>query len=145
MIFADDTSLFSVVHDVNSSAKVLNDDLKKVNDWAFQWTMFFNPDPSKQAQEVIFSHKSKRSTHPSPVFNNNYVFQTFSQKQVGFRLDFKLTFEDHLTSKALNSKFIIKDKTNYYIYKAFIRSHLDYNDILYDPITISYNSFKEKL
>ena len=30
--FADDTSLFSVVHDVNTSAKELNDDLEKVND-----------------------------------------------------------------------------------------------------------------
>ena len=35
-LFADDTSLFSVVHDVNTSAKELNDDLKKINDWAFQ-------------------------------------------------------------------------------------------------------------
>ena len=31
-LFADDTSLFSVVHDVNTSAKKLNDDMKKVND-----------------------------------------------------------------------------------------------------------------
>ena len=31
--FACYTLLFSVVHDVNTSAKVLNDDLKKVNDW----------------------------------------------------------------------------------------------------------------
>ena len=30
--FAGDKSLFSVVHDVNTSAKDLNDDLKKVND-----------------------------------------------------------------------------------------------------------------
>ena len=36
-LFTDDTSLFSVVHDVNSSTKELNDDLKKVNDWAFCW------------------------------------------------------------------------------------------------------------
>ena len=34
-LFADDTSLFSVVHDVNTSAKELNDDSKKVNDQAF--------------------------------------------------------------------------------------------------------------
>ena len=33
--FADDTWLFSVVHDVNTSGKKLNDDLKKVNDWTF--------------------------------------------------------------------------------------------------------------
>ena len=30
-LFADDTSLFSVVHDVNTSAEELNDDLKKIN------------------------------------------------------------------------------------------------------------------
>ena len=31
-LFTNDTSLFSVVHNVNTSAKELNDDLKKVND-----------------------------------------------------------------------------------------------------------------
>ena len=31
-LFVDDTSIFSVVHDVNTSAKELNDDLKNVND-----------------------------------------------------------------------------------------------------------------
>ena len=34
-LFADDTSLF--VHDINTSADELNSDLKKINDWAFQW------------------------------------------------------------------------------------------------------------
>ena len=33
-IFADHALLFSVVHDVNMSAKELNEDSKKVNDWA---------------------------------------------------------------------------------------------------------------
>ena len=75
-LFADSTSLFSVVHDVNASARELNDDLKKINKWAFQWKMSFNPDPSKQAQEVIFSCKIKKLPHPSLVFNNNNVFQT---------------------------------------------------------------------
>ena len=60
--------------------------------------MIFNPDPSKQAQEVIFSRKSKRSTHPPLVFNNNNVPQTNSQKHLGVILDFKLTFEEHLNN-----------------------------------------------
>ena len=54
-LFADDTSLFNVAHDINISANELNNDLKKFSNWAFQWKMSFNPDPSKQAQEVIFS------------------------------------------------------------------------------------------
>ena len=35
-LFADDTSLFSVVHDTQTSANDLNKDLKIINDWAFQ-------------------------------------------------------------------------------------------------------------
>ena len=47
-LFADDTSLFSVVHDINTSAAGLNKDLKKkINDWVFQRKMTFNPGRSK--------------------------------------------------------------------------------------------------
>ena len=61
-LFADDTLLFSVVQDVNIFARELKDDLKKINKWAFQWKMSFNPDPSKQVPEVIFSRKIKKVT-----------------------------------------------------------------------------------
>ena len=40
--FADDTSLFSVIHDVNSSQIDLNEHLDKINNWAYQWKMSFN-------------------------------------------------------------------------------------------------------
>ena len=43
-LFADDTSVFSIVHDIDSSTKQLNDDLKKISDWAYQWKMSSNPD-----------------------------------------------------------------------------------------------------
>ena len=35
-LFADDTSLFSVTHDINTSANKLNNDSAKINNWAFQ-------------------------------------------------------------------------------------------------------------
>ena len=35
-LFADDTSLFSLTHDVNSSQTDLNEDLDKINNWASQ-------------------------------------------------------------------------------------------------------------
>ena len=53
-LFADDTFLFSVVRDMTSSANILNNDLLKIDNWAYQSKMSFNPDPSKQAQEVNF-------------------------------------------------------------------------------------------
>ena len=63
-LFADDTSLFSVIHDVNSSQIDLNEDLGKINNWAYQWKMSFNHDPSKKAQEVIFNRKVNNVLHP---------------------------------------------------------------------------------
>ena len=60
--------------------------------------MSFNTDPSKQAQQVIFSQKSKKLTQPPLVFNNNNVSQSFPRKYLGVILDFKLTFEDHLNN-----------------------------------------------
>ena len=47
-LFADDKSLFSVIHDAGTSANELNNDLYQIKKWAFQWKMSFNPDPSKQ-------------------------------------------------------------------------------------------------
>ena len=64
-LFADDTSLFSVVLDITLLAKNLIDDLKKINKWALQWKMSFNRDPNKQAQKVIFSRKLNKPNHPS--------------------------------------------------------------------------------
>ena len=57
-IFADDTSLFSKVLDVNKSVTELNADLEKINQWTYQWKMQFNPDPNKQTNEAIFTRKS---------------------------------------------------------------------------------------
>ena len=60
--------------------------------------MSFNPDPKKQAKEVIFSRKSKAISYLPLVFNNNNnnnnnnVTETTSQKH----LDTRLYFEKHL-------------------------------------------------
>ena len=60
-LFADDTSRFSIVQNANTSASHLNSYLSKISNWAFQWKMSFNPDPSKQAQEVIFTRKIQKT------------------------------------------------------------------------------------
>ena len=139
-LFADNTSLFFVVHNANTTAKELNNDLVKISRWAYQWKMSFNPDPSKQAQEVIFSRKTKKEYHPPLAFNSNNVLETNSQKHLGVVLDKCLSFEDHLKMilnkvnktirllcKLLN---ILPRSALLTIYKSFIRAHLDYGDII---------------
>ena len=95
-LFADDTSLFSVVQNINSTANDLNSDLIKISDWDFQWKMRFNPDPKKQAQEVIFSRKINKIDHPPLYFNENLVKSSSAQKHLGMILDTKLDFSLHL-------------------------------------------------
>ena len=95
-LFAEDTSLFYIVQNINTSVSHLNNDLSKISNWAFQWKMSFNPDPSKQAQEVIFSGKIQKTCHPSIYFNNKSVKQVPSQKHLGLILDNKSNFQEHL-------------------------------------------------
>ena len=55
--FADDTMLYSIVHDPNISVSELNHDLQLISSWTSQWKMAFNPDPNKQAVEVMWCEK----------------------------------------------------------------------------------------
>ena len=45
-LFADVTSLFSIVRDINLVANNLNNYLMKISKWALQQKLNFNPDPS---------------------------------------------------------------------------------------------------
>ena len=115
--------------------------------------MTFNPDRSKQAQEIIFSRKLKKVTHPSFLFNNNNASQVNSQKHLRVILDVKLTFEDHLKNvfnKANKMIELLRKLSNSLprqasitIYKLFARPHLDYGDVLYDQAF--NNSFHAKM
>ena len=58
--------------------------------------MRFNPDPKKQAQEVIFSRKINKIDHPLLYFNENLVKSSPTQKHLGMILDTKLDFSLHL-------------------------------------------------
>ena len=69
-LFADDSSLFTIIHDPNATAKQFCEDLDKIMEWALQWKKCFNPDPSKQAEDIIFTRKVKKVVEPPMFFNN---------------------------------------------------------------------------
>ena len=102
----------------------------------------FDPEFSKQAQEIVFSRKTHKISHPKLNFNNSPVVQGTCQKHLGLYLDEKLNFSHHIkekTSKAYRGIGVIKKLQNILprqslltIYKSFIRPHLDYGDVVYD-------------
>ena len=69
-LFADDTSLFTIVKDKHESANTLSNDLMLISKWACNWKMLFNLDPSQPAQEVLFSRKNQVQIHPNISLNN---------------------------------------------------------------------------
>ena len=101
--------------------------------------MLFDPDPRKQAEEIIFFRKHY-SNHDSIYFNRNLVQQVPSQTHPEMHLDTKLNFQEHLDnvmSKVdetiglqLKLQAVLPCPSQATIYKEFIRPHLDYVHII---------------
>ena len=112
--------------------------------------MLFNPDPTKQAQEVLLSRKKKNLNHPTLSLNNIQVERASSQRLI---LDEKLNFKQHVESAIakINKGVTVIRKLTYSlppkslitIYKAFLRPLIDYGNIIYDQP--QNESFFEKL
>ena len=140
--FADDTSLFSTVYDLNMSADQPNKDLKKISEWVYKWKMIFIPGLSKQAQEIIFSRKTHKISNLSTTFSTVPVARTPCQKHLCLYLDEKLNFSHHINVKISEANkgigiikrlsHILPRKALITIHKSFIRPHLDYRDVIYD-------------
>ena len=104
--------------------------------------MLFNPDPLKQAKEIVFPKKRCITQLPVLMFNNNVNSSTDSQKHLGMILDSKLSFINHLKEKisiANTGTGIIRCLYNFLprftridTYKAYVRPLLDYGDVIYD-------------
>ena len=78
--------LFSIVKSPVISAEDLNHDLAFIQQWAHQWKMEFNPDPTKQATEVLFSCKKVSPKHPLLTFNGSVVKKVNEHKHLGLIL-----------------------------------------------------------
>ena len=144
-LLADYASLFFVVRNIGDSANLLNSNPSKINEWALQLKMSFNPfnsDPTKQAQEIICSRKTSQRNHPVLMFNNNIVNVTSIHKHLAMIFDLKLIFDKHLKSVlkkiskvGLLQKFqgILPRRTSLItIYKSLARPHLDCDIICYE-------------
>ena len=113
--------------------------------------MSFNPEPNKQAVEILFTRKKKSPQHPPIFFNGVQVTRVDEHKHLGLILDPKLTFQKHIVSKTkIAPKHIgtLKQFSRYLplstldqLYKLYIRPHLDYCDIIYHvpPLANNFN------
>ena len=82
-LFADDTSLFSVVRNDRSSEE-LNRDLERLRLWSWQWKMHFNTD---KTEEVIFSTKRNKPLHDPLTLGTDDIERKTEHKYIGMVLD----------------------------------------------------------
>ena len=137
-LFADNTSLFSTVHNIAETTNQLNmDEQKKAYGHISEKCCL----TSKQAARgVVVSRKIFKISHPSLTFNNILVAQVGSLKHLGISLDSKLNFNEHLDNIQSKVNRIIRIICNLQnvlprsalltIYKSFARPHLDYGDTI---------------
>ena len=78
-LFADNTSIFSILNDINVSTEEIDNYLKRISEWGYQRKMMFNPDLTKQTREAVFSRKTVKSFHPQFFFNLVPVERSVSQ------------------------------------------------------------------
>ena len=140
-LFADETSLFTVVHNPSLAAREIHYDLDQIELWAHKWRMSFNLDPLKQAVELVFSKKNVKTKHPTILFNVFPVSTVDQVKHLGIILDSKLSFSPRIQTDInksriaigmlkLMSKYLPRNTIND-LYKLHVRPHLDYVDVIY--------------
>ena len=127
--FANDRSLFSTIHNILLSTKIMNKDPIKINTWANKWKISFKPDITKQAQKVILLWKSLKADHPKVYFNDASVAHTNCEKLLGKYLDEKLNFLQHIkgkTSKANRCIRVIQRLRRILLKKFFITTYISH-------------------
>ena len=140
-LFADDSSLFTQVDEIQGTQRKIERDLGIISAWANQWKMIFNPGITKQAVEVIFSVRKHKTDHPELTFNAVPVAREKSTKHLGVYLDERLSFSKHIREALIKAKkgiSLLKCISKYVsrkvldmTYKLYIRPHLDYGDVIY--------------
>ena len=72
-LFADGTSLFWVVHDLDALQAALSNDLVKTQEWTYNWKTSFNTYGNKQTPELRFSRKTRKDFHRNLYCNNQSI------------------------------------------------------------------------
>ena len=137
-LFADDTKIFNIIQD-QKDRETLQEDLNKLNEWSEKWLLKFHPDKCK----YLHLGKNEPPSNFKYKLMNHNLQRVQSEKDIGVIIDEKLNFETHIAAKVkkANSMFSIirrtfqhlDEKTFLPLYKALVRSHMDYASSVWYP------------
>ena len=136
-LFADDNLMYVISDNAQHCARVLNDDLVKLEQWAKKWIVKFNPDKTHSMAV------STRNLLPDDKLNmHNRQLENVSQTQhLGVNIQQNLKWDnqiDDMCTKAntrldiLNSlSKTLSRRSLDILYKTYVRSVLEYSDVLF--------------
>lgn len=137
-IFADDTKL----HSSTANSELLKQDLMNLQVWTEKWQLYFNVD------KCSIMHLGNSNTQRQYLMHSNGIDIPLKviteEKDLGVTFDPNLKFDKHI-HKAVNKanqmlglikrsfRNMCKD-TFTKLYKAFVRPHLEYGSIIWNPL-----------
>ena len=150
-LFADDTSIYLSLNDAHMRTVILNDDMRKISNWAKKWKVDFNPDKSK-----LMTITNKQSPETQQLeFCGTQLNESIEHKHLGVILRNDCKWNSHINSiiektriqiACLRShKYKLGRRTLEIMYKSFILPHFDYADFLWDNCSETLSDELEKL
>ena len=127
-LFADDTSVYTIVGDPVAAAELLNLDLDKITKWEKEWLVKFNP---KNTESLLMSCKINPPFHLPLSMLDQQITDVESQKHLGIYLSNDCTWHKHIEyikEKAWNRINVLQKL----IYVTFSRPVLDYANVVWD-------------
>ena len=135
-IFADDTKVYRRFSSENDRAK-LQDDINSLVKWSDTWQLKLNADKCKVLQ---LGHNNNQYTYDMAGVELQI---TPCEKDLGVYIDNKLKFHDHVAHAVnkgnrmlglIKNTFSCLDKeTIPKLYKALVRPHLEYGNVIWHP------------
>ena len=137
-----DTVLYINVDDPIACANLLNTDLANITDWANQWLVQFSP---PKTVTLNISKKKKSLLKPPLMLDNSVIKEVKSDKHLGVILSHDLGWKEHIESICISAsqcldvlnafKYKLDRATLERLYFSFVRSKLEYSNILWDNCT----------
>ena len=151
LLFADDTCLLEPLTNQTSMHKI-NRDLDRLDKWATQWLVKFNPSKTKY---LIFSKKSTRVEYGPIYLQGKKLSEVDSHKHLGLLFTNTMTWDKHIDKicKDAGKRLTVIKRlpnqiaplTKLSMYKTYIRPLLEYGSVIFDNCTKSMADQLESL
>ena len=138
-LFADDTSLYIVVENPNTSAILLNSSISTIHSWAEDWLVDFS---APKTDAMVITRKRIKPNHPPLIMDNVVITEVDRHRHLGITFSSDLNWQNHITEiktkawQRLNIlrafKFKFDRRSLERMYVSFIRPTLEYSGAVWD-------------